>query len=156
MASITIGRAIAIVTLLIGVLVVACGAAQRAPEARPGQLPAPSGDETQVIDGGSVTVAVTWKRGAGGAVFTVVLDTHAVDLDAFDLTKLAVLRTNEGREVAPSAWSAPLGGHHRQGDLTFPISAIDGTPIISPTTRTIELVVRDVAGVPERRFRWAL
>lgn len=84
------------------------------------------------------------------------MDTHAVDLDGYDLGQLAVLRTDGGREVRPSGWDAPKGGHHRSGTLTFPATAADGSPLIGPTTRAIELVIRDVGGVPERRFRWTL
>lgn len=112
--------------------------------------------ETQTNDGGQVTVKVTWPGPAAGPVFDVVLDTHAVDLDGYDLTKLAVLRTGDGREVAPSGWDAPKGGHHRQGALAFPSVGTDGKALLGPTTGSIELVVRDVAGVPERSFRWAL
>ena len=67
-----------------------------------------------------------------------------------------MLRAEGGREVAPSGWDAPKGGHHREGTLTFPAAAADGAPVIGPDTRAVELVVRDVAGVPERRFQWPL
>ena len=33
-------------------------------------------------------------------------------------------------------------------------TAADGSALIAPDTRTIELVIRDIAGVPERVFRW--
>ena len=139
--------------LLLAVLALsACGPAAPAPAAT-----APSGEaRTQTSDGGQVTVKVTWTGPAAGPVFDVVLDTHAVDVDVYDLAKLAVLRTGDGREVAPSRWDAPRGGHHRQGALAFPSAGPDGQALLGPTTGSIELVVRDVAGVPERAFRWAL
>ncbi|MBI3971777.1 MAG: hypothetical protein HY332_10860 [Chloroflexi bacterium] len=111
---------------------------------------------TQTSEGGQVTVKVTWPGPSAGPVFTVAMDTHSVDLDGYDLKQLAALRTDDGREVRPSAWQAPKGGHHREGQLTFPASLGNGTPLISPTTRAIELVIRDVTGVAERRFRWTL
>jgi hypothetical protein len=81
------------------------------------------------------------------------MDTHAVDLDGYDLKQLAALRIDGGREVEPVGWDAPKGGHHREGTLTFPATA-DGRPLVESDARTIELIIRDVAGVPERSFRW--
>jgi hypothetical protein len=40
------------------------------------------------------------------------------------------------------------GGHHRQSVLRF--------GKVSPEAKTIELVVKDVAGVKERIFRWSV
>ena len=81
------------------------------------------------------------------------MDTHAVDLDGFDLKQLAVLRV-DGREIQPAGWDAPKGGHHRSGTLSFPATGSDGRPLITADTRSIELLIRDVAGVPERVFVW--
>jgi len=109
---------------------------------------------TQTNEGGQVTVKATWNGASAGPVFDVALDTHAVDLDGFDLAQLAVLRADGGREVRPTGWDAPKGGHHRSGRLTFPTTTADGTTLISAGTRTVELVIRGVAGVPERVFVW--
>jgi hypothetical protein len=149
--------------LAVSLALAACGQAvpgqpaTAAPVASPAGSPAPmAGSATRISEGGQVTVEVTWGGPSAGPVFTVVLDTHAVDLDGYDLRALAVLRTDDGREVAPSGWDAPRGGHHREGELTFPVTAADGTPVIGPGTRAIEVLVRDVAGIPERSFRWPL
>ena len=141
------------IPLLAALVFSACGAAA---VASPVGAPTVGGAPTQIIDGGNVTVKVTWPGVAAGPAFDVVLDTHEIDLDSYDLVKLALLRTDDGREVAPISWNAPKGGHHRQGLLAFPSSGADGKPILGSTTRTIELIVRDVAGVPQRSFRWAL
>ncbi len=109
---------------------------------------------TQTNEGGQVTIKATWQGSNAGPVFAVVLDTHAVDLDGYDLKQLALLRINGAGEVQPTGWDAPKGGHHRAGTLTFPATATDGSALIAPDTRTIELVIRDIAGVPERVFRW--
>jgi hypothetical protein len=69
------------------------------------------------------------------------------------LKQLALLRINGAREVQPTGWDAPRGGHHRAGTLTFPAIAADGSALIAPNTRSIELVMRDIAGVPERVLR---
>jgi hypothetical protein len=111
---------------------------------------------TQTSEGGEVTVAATWEGRSAGPVFGVAMDTHSVDLDGYDLRQLAVLRTDGGEEVRPSGWNAPKGGHHREGTLSFPEKTPNGSPVIGPDTREIELIIHDVAGVPERRFEWKL
>ncbi len=117
---------------------------------------ASSGPPTQTSEGGQVTVVVTWQGRQAGPVFSVTLDTHSVDLDSLDLGQLAVLRTDTGVEVRPSGWDAPNGGHHRSGTLAFPASGPDGRPLLGEGTRSVELAIRDVAGVPERTFQWTL
>ncbi len=122
-----------------------------APSVTSGPAVAPAQTATQVRDGGQVTVAVTWKGPGSGPTFQVVMDTHSVYLDSLDLTGLALLKTPAG-DLAPSGWDAPRGGHHRAGALTFPATTADGSPTIS--TEPVELVIRNVAGVPERSFQW--
>lgn len=112
--------------------------------------------ETQIAQAGQVTIKATWQGSDIGPTFTVVLDTHAVDLDTYDLLELAVLRTDQAEEVLPIGWDAPAGGHHRQGTLTFPRTRPDGSPILAGETRLIELSVRDVGGVPETVLKWVL
>jgi len=114
---------------------------------------ASTADLTRVSEGGQVTVKATWQGRAAGPVFTIVLDTHAVDLDGYDLAQLATLRVDGGAALAPVRWNAPVGGHHREGTLTFP-GEQGGKPVIGAQTRVVELTVRDVAGVPERMLIW--
>ncbi len=73
-----------------------------------------------------------------------------------------MLRT-AGIELPPDAWDAPTGGHHRQGALRFPATSTNGTAVIAHAASaprpnaardTLQLVIRDVAGVPERTFQW--
>lgn len=109
---------------------------------------------TQTSEGDGVTVAVTWQGPSAGPVFEVVMDTHTGDLDGYDLGQQAVLRNDQGGEAQPNGWDAPEGGHHREGTLSFPETAVDGSELMR--TRKIELVIRDMAGVPERRFEWTL
>ena len=111
----------------------------------------PAGGE-RASDAGSVTVKLTWEGPEAGPVFTVVMDTHSIDLDGFDLQKLALLRTDSGVEVAPVAWDAGPGGHHREGKLRFP-ATVDGRPLLGESVRGIAVIVRDVAS-PERSFEW--
>jgi hypothetical protein len=111
---------------------------------------------TQTGQAGQVTIKATWEGPDAGPVFTIVLDTHAVNLDGYDLTQLAVLSTDQGIEVAPSSWDAPPGGHHRQGTLSFPTTTTDGSPAITPETTVLRLSIRDVGGVPETVLQWTL
>lgn len=118
--------------------------------------PAPavsSPDEARISEGGELTVKATWAEASTAPVFLVVMDTHAVDLDGYDLARLAVLRVDGGPDLLPIRWDAPAGGHHREGTLTFPAEQ-SGKPVIGARTRTIELVIRDIAGVPERVLTW--
>jgi len=104
---------------------------------------------TQTGQAGAVTIKATWQGVEAGPVFTMVLDTHAVNLDSYDLTQLATLRTDQGMEAAPIGWEAPAGGHHRQGTLTFPLTQPNGIPVLTGETRQVELSIREVGGVPE-------
>lgn len=119
-------------------------------------------DVTQQDTQGAVTVEVTLltpdqPRADGTLAVQVKLDTHAVDLEQYQLEKLAVLRDAQGREVEALAIESASGdGHHRQAVLTFPAIDADGKPLLSPETEGLTLVLRGVGGVPERAFRWPL
>jgi hypothetical protein len=132
----------------------ACGAPTTATSV--GQASTAASLTARTSEGGQVTVTVTWGGPSAGPRFGVTMDTHLVDLDGYDLTKLAVLRVDGRPVVQPGAWDAPKGGHHRKGALSFATTAADGKPFIDKTTRSVELIIRDVAGVPERNFRWEL
>ena len=78
--------------------------------------------------------------------FKIVLNTHSVELDQ-DLTKTVLLFDNKRNQYTPLSWDgAPAGGHHREGVLTF-------RPI-SPQPSSIELVVKNIGEIPERKFSW--
>ena len=116
----------------------------------------PSDAMTRTNEGGQVTIIVTWQGRAAGPIFAVEMDTHAVDLDSYNLRQLAVLRNDKGQEVQPIAWNAPTGGHHRKGTLSFLTTFADGTPVVGATTKSFELTVRNISDVPTRSFRWTL
>ncbi len=99
-------------------------------------------------EAGAVEIVASWIDGATPAL-RVTMDTHSVSLDGFDLAALARVRLDGGAWIAPSAWDAPAGGHHRSGTLTF--GSID--PRALAAARLIELEIRDVA-VPSRLLRW--
>lgn len=105
--------------------------------------------ESKVDDQAAVTITVTpsdispnsqeWR-------FHVVMDTHSVELDQ-DMTRIAVLTDESGKEYKPLRWEgAPPGGHHREGVLVF--------AVIEPVPQAVELNVKDIDGIPERSFKW--
>jgi len=101
--------------------------------------------EMQINNEGGVTIEVTPQSISSGT-FLVVLDTHSVDLSD-DLTKIAVLKDENGKEYKPINWEGtPPGGHHREGILKF--------EPLSSTLKKIELVISGIGGISERKFLW--
>lgn len=87
---------------------------------------------------GGVTFKATLKGLQPDTLFTVDLDTHTVDVGAYDLRNI-VLRG--GADNPPSAIRTIVTSqHHVEADLTFPAAA----------TQALTLVAKDLAGVPER------
>jgi hypothetical protein len=122
------------------------------PEATSESRPSAPVFSAQSHDGGQVLVEVTPLNLAGpeeeSLHFQVAMNTHSVDLD-YDLDQLSVLRTDKGDEVQASRWDGGRGGHHVNGTLYFPTVDLEGAG-------WVEVVIRDVAGVPERVLRWEL
>jgi hypothetical protein len=125
-------------------------AAQVQSEAAQAQ-PAASSFETQSNNEQAVTVEITplnLSQGETTLEFEVVFSTHSVEL-GFDPVALSLLRDSAGNEVPAAAWEGdPAGGHHRSGTLRFELPK---APIDS-----VEVIIRDIAGVPERVFEWDL
>jgi hypothetical protein len=105
---------------------------------------------TQTVAGGGVTVKATFlnPKDAADPRFQVVLDTHSVNLDTYDLKSIAVLRDDTEKTYVPTAIENKGGGHHREAVVTF--------AKLAPEAKRIELIIRDVAGVKERTFVWKL
>ncbi len=78
--------------------------------------------------------------------FSVVMDTHVKPLSE-DLARAATLVDAAGRRYEPTGWQGDApGGHHRKGVLQFARPA--------EMTKSIELQITGVGGVPTRSFRW--
>ncbi len=128
-------------------------AATQSVQPTPAQLAKPAippGDLTRSNEGGSVTIKVKpLNLGSGGATleFDVVMDTHSVELN-FDLKQLAVLKTDTGVEIKPSAYQVG-SGHHVESKLSFPSDKIGGAKMLT-------LILKNVSGVAERTFTWNL
>ncbi|GEM_PF-396861 len=114
------------------------------------------GNMSQKNEGNAVTIEAVLQSkltvGSKELIFNVSMDTHSVDLDAYDLINLATLRDSRGRQFKATSWQAPKGGHHRSGTLGIK----SDQSLLQSDTKYIELLIKDVANVPERVFRWEL
>ena len=122
---------------------------------------------TQGDDQGGVEIDVTWvtpdtlgkldseQARSYGLEDYVLLEvrftTHSGDLSRLDMTGLSAIRAG-GQEYAPQAWeSISDDSHHRAGVLVFARKTPDGASL---DAGGVELVMRGIADVPERIFRW--
>jgi len=79
--------------------------------------------------------------------FKINFDTHSGSLD-FDVTQVAFLEDDSGNMYKPKGWDgSPPGGHHREGNLSFP--QLSGEP------NTIRLVMKSICGA-DWTFEWKL
>ena len=107
----------------------------------------PAKSLTQKNSEGNVTIRVTYQNpGKTDPAFSVRIDTHSVDLDGYNLAALSLLRDGKGKEYMGKWTSSKGSGHHISGALRF-----EGVELY---TGKIELIIRDVAGVNERKFKW--
>ncbi len=104
---------------------------------------------TQELRSGGVTARATYKNPLGNKppVFKVSLDSHDINFNIYEFAKIIVLRDDAGRLFSPEIISSSGSGQHREATVEF-----KGADVSS--ARFIELVVKDVAGVPERVFRY--
>jgi len=78
------------------------------------------------------------------------MNTHSVNLDAYEMEKISFLRVDGGKEQKALGWFRPDGGgHHRSGVLKFagPVPA---------GAQSLQVIIRGVGGVQERVFEWKL
>ncbi|MDA0999981.1 MAG: hypothetical protein O2807_05615 [bacterium] len=89
--------------------------------------------------------------------FQVLMDTHSVALDGFQVETLAVLHRDGGPPIRPLGWFEPGGGgHHRSGILRFPAGDKAGKKFPLESKGVLELRIRGIASPDERVFRWEL
>lgn len=115
--------------------------------------PAPtlaSDEVPQVVRGGGVAVILARLPSTGGELrVRVEMTTHTRDLDSYRFDQIVRLREAAGKELPPTAVEREMGGgHHRSAVLRFSAPNRDVT--------AVDVVVRGVAGIPERLFRWDL
>lgn len=103
---------------------------------------------TRTVSGGGVTVTVTYldPKTSNDLRFQVVLDTHSVNLDGYDLKAITVLRDDTGKSYLPTEVENKGSGHHREVTVIF--------PKVSSEANRLEIVIKDIAGMKERTFNW--
>lgn len=80
--------------------------------------------------------------------FEVRMNTHSEPLEE-DMVAVSSLKDNTGRVYQATAWQgSEPGGHHRKGVLEF--------PALEDNSESITLIIRKVANVPERTFKWSV
>ena len=141
--------------VLSGLVLAACSGSANPTPAEPasstsGDTASSGADLTQSQEEAAVTVKVTPLNLADPSAatldFEVTLDTHSVEL-AYDMMTIATLRSDTGEDAQPAKWNGPGGGgHHMSGTLSFPQMKDRG--------KSLTLILRGVAGVPERAFVW--
>lgn len=99
---------------------------------------------------GGITVAAQPVAVSGeNIIFEFTIDTHSGDLTSFPILEKASL-VFEGKEVLPDEWQETANsGHHRSGRLVFKIREIG-------EIGEMELKIKDLGGIPERRIEWTL
>ncbi|NIS59947.1 MAG: hypothetical protein GTO13_04335 [Proteobacteria bacterium] len=112
-------------------------------------------DLRRTNDEGPVEMAVSYlnplRQKAGPELsFEVRMNTHSVELDAYEMEKISFLRIDGGDEQKALSWSKPGGGgHHRSGVLRF------AGPLPSGA-QSLQVIIRGIGGVQERVFEWKL
>ena len=105
--------------------------------------------ETKTDEQPPVNITVTpvqLGRDADVWKFDIAFDTHAGSLD-HDPMNVVTLLDDKCGVYRPTAWEGPEpGGHHREGALRF--------NAIRPVPPYVELMVKNVGGIPERSFTW--
>lgn len=99
--------------------------------------------QTQEKSDAGVTVKVTREGTDGAMTFKVALETHTVDLEKYKFDEIVVLRA-DGKEYKARVKSQEGSGHHRSAVVEFD----------NPKTKEVEIVIKDVAGVRERVFKF--
>ncbi|MBI4283067.1 MAG: hypothetical protein HY663_01195 [Chloroflexi bacterium] len=158
MSKLTKYTALAISLIMVAVLVAGCSSRFTTQSGKEGpssgsSSSAPAKGLAQTSTEGSVTIDVKWVKTEGDLlIFDVSMNTHSVDLDRYDLEKLAILRDDTGNEYRPASWDSPAGGHHRTGTLVFPLP----DSVRQGKAKYVEMVIRDIAGIKERVLKWEL
>ncbi len=104
---------------------------------------------TQEAEAAGVTVKTTYTNpGEKTLVFIVTLDTHSVELEGYKFEEIVVLRDEAGIIYMPALIVQSGSGHHREATVEFKDAAAQ--------LKGFELVVKGVAGVDERVFKFDL
>lgn len=103
---------------------------------------------TRSHSGGGVREEATYlnPQDTETARFQVRMNTHSVNLDSYDLKALSLLRDETGRIYRATSVETRGSGHHRTVILNF--------SEVPAGIQNLELIIKGVAVVEERSFRW--
>ena len=99
--------------------------------------------KTQEKSEAGVTVKVTLVSPEGALTFKIALETHTVGLDKYKFDEIVTLRA-AGKEYKARIKAEEGSGHHRSAVVEFD----------NPGAKEFDVVVKDVAGVKERVFKF--
>lgn len=103
-------------------------------------------------EGGVTVTAQPVITGGEDIIFEFTIDTHSGDLTDFPVLEKVSLVSGD-REVLPKEWrETASSGHHRAGKLVFKVGEIPRQA--RDTVGELELVIRDLGGIPERKLEW--
>lgn len=99
---------------------------------------------------GRASIKVTYLNpGEKNPAFDITVHSNTVNLRRYNIEELSLLRGYKGREYK-GRWEATANRRrHKKGILTF-----QGVNLIK--VKKIELVIKDIAGIKERRFNWQI
>ncbi len=90
-----------------------------------------------------VMVKVSLESKGAVIIANIALNTHTVALGQYKFDEIVALRAG-GKEYTARVKSQEDSGHHRSAVVEFD----------NPGTKEVELVIKDVAGVKERVFKF--
>lgn len=94
--------------------------------------------------------------------FRVKIETHTVNTLDYDVAAMSVFMDDKGVQYKATGWKelpSPMpmmASHHRLGILFFPKVDEKGKPVIGKQTGWVEVRMKNLGEVKERRFRWEL
>lgn len=90
-----------------------------------------------------VTAAYEKEKSQNKTVFKISFSTHVADYSDYNFRENIVLRDGQNNEYNADNLVQEGSGHHQSIEISFP-------PVSSP----FKLLVKNLAGVPERVFTW--
>jgi hypothetical protein len=99
--------------------------------------------KTQEKSEAGVTAKVALESSDGTMKFKIALETHTVELDKYKFDEIVALRAG-GKDYKGRVLSQEGSGHHRAALVEFE----------NPKTKEVEVIIKDVAGVKERVFKF--
>lgn len=101
-----------------------------------------NGDQASGVE---VTAVYEKDKSRNQLFFKLYFNTHAADYSGYDFQSNIVIKDSQGKEYKALSVAKEGAGHHQSIEIIFPFPS-------SP----FNLVVKNLAGVPERIFNWQI